>query len=39
VAARPLEPKVTNGYGYTVAAKKGHPARNRLGVTDVVNAT
>lgn len=32
------EPKVTNGYGYTVAASAGIPEVIDLGVTDVVNA-
>lgn len=32
------EPKITNGYGYTVAAKRGIPKVIDVGVTDVVNA-
>ncbi len=32
------EPKITNGYGYTVAASQGIPTVVDVGVTDVVNA-
>ena len=32
------EPKITNGYGYTVTASKGVPHTVDVGVTDVVNA-
>ena len=32
------EPKITNGYGYTVAANQGIPHVIDVGVTDVVNA-